>query len=115
MAHRACGKRFAEAVGQHDYFDVFIFDTGKRGTTPLEDAVTALSILEVHLWTTGTHSGGYPVLRFPRHWIDEYVYQISLHGYRAHVLTPGCIRQAEHPRRGGRAEVIEIQTRRIFQ
>ena len=93
---------FQNATGECGTFDVFVFDYGQFGAMYLQDAVTALGILEVDAAEWRTDSG-YPIFVFERGRVAEIQQRLGLCGYSVHVLEP-----ADRQKPATRARVIDI-------
>lgn len=103
-------ERFRELTGNASTLDVFIFVSGPRAVMYLQDAVTAIGILDVD--PSGWHTeGGYPALCFDALRISEYSQRLTACGYAVRTLEqpePSEPSTTKAPR----AEVIDIANAR---
>jgi hypothetical protein len=99
---------FRQVTGEACPRDIFIFRSGAMSEMYLQDAITAICILEVDSSSWHTE-GGYPVFQFASRLIEEYSRQLSACGYSVRILEPAG-EQVSAPLE--RAEIIDISRAR---
>ena len=101
---------FRELRGDCSPLDVLIFVFGRRAAMYLQDAVTAIGILDVDPsgWRT---DGGYPALCFDTERIAEYSKRLTACGYAVRILERAEL-QERSTSTAPRAEVIDIASAR---
>ncbi len=103
-------ERFRELAGDCGPLDVCIFTSGLAASMYLQDAVTAVGILDVDPseWHT---EGGYPAFHFDARSVEEYSRRLTACGYAVRVVKLAG-HGAETAENAVRAEVIDISARR---
>lgn len=102
--------RYHELTGDCGPLDVFIFISGATAAMYLQDAVTALGILDVDpsMWHT---EDGYPAFHFDPERVQEYCRRLSACGYAVRIIEPEG--RAERPTgRAAGAAVVDIASAR---
>jgi hypothetical protein len=100
---------FRELRGDCSPLDVFIFVFASRAAMYLQDAVTAIGILEVD--PSGWHTeGGYPFLEFESSRVTEYGQRLTASGYSVRIVK----RDGQGSAGSGppRAQVVDIASAR---
>jgi len=103
-------ERFSELRGNCGPMDICIFVSGRVASMYLQDAVTALGILEMDL--SGWHTeDGYPAFHFDAEKVGEHSRRLEACGYAVRIFEP-----TEHSERtagsAARAKVIDIVSAR---
>jgi hypothetical protein len=103
-------ERFRELAGECGHLDVSIFSFGSTAVMYLQDAITALGILDVD--PSGWHAkDGYPAFYFDAERVCEFSQRLAACGYAVRVLEPANP-SGRIGARAARAEVIDIASAR---